>query len=136
MVDALRRAHRLLTPGGTLIDLHPSPAAAVVEVGGAAIGCVDALDAPQRHAAADTAIAAAMAERLFRVAAATEFDFFTYGDSIEELRDYVAEEWVSARIADDLVEQARRALRSAPVAAVRLRERVKAARCEPLTRMR
>jgi hypothetical protein len=129
MVDALRRAHRMLRPGGLFVDVHPTASNAVVEVvGGAVVGRVHSFDGPARHAAADAALDAAVAERLLTIERTVEFDFLTYGDTIDELRDYVAEEWVHARIDDDVVEGARRAVASAAGAGVRLRERVKAAR--------
>jgi hypothetical protein len=128
MVDALRRAQRCLAPGGSLIDLHPSASPPAVEVGVADVGVVESAAAQRRHAAADAALAAVVAGGLFRVQHAIAFDFYTYGDSIEELRDYVAEEWRDSRIAADVVARARAALECAPGGRVRLRERVHAAR--------
>jgi hypothetical protein len=128
MVDALRRAHRYLAPGGSLIDLHPSAMPPAVEIGLADVGGVDSPDASRRHAAADAALAAVAADGLFAVQREISFDFYTYGDSIEELRDYVADEWRDSRIAADVVARARAALECAPGGTVRLRERVHAAR--------
>jgi hypothetical protein len=128
MVDALRRAHRYLAPGGSLIDLHPSASPPAVEVGLADVGGVESPDASQRHAAADAALAAVVADGLFAEQHAISFDFYTYGDSIEELRDYVAEEWRDSRIAAEVVARAHAALACAPRGRVRLRERVHAAR--------
>ena len=47
MVDALQRAHRLLKPGGSVIDLHPTAVDASVEVGPVRVGPVNAGDAPE-----------------------------------------------------------------------------------------
>jgi len=128
MVDALRRARRCLAPGGSVIDLHPSASPPSVEVGLADVGGVESGAAQQRHAAADAALATVVADGLLCVQRAITFDFYTYGDSIEELRDYVAEEWRDSRIPPEVVARARAALECAPGGTVRLRERVHAAR--------
>jgi hypothetical protein len=128
MVDALRRAHRWLAPAGSLIDLHPSASPPAVEVGLADVGTVESADASRRHAAAGAALAAVVGDGFFAVQRAIVFDFYTYGDSIEELRDYVADEWRDSRIGAEVVARARAALECAPGGRVRLRERVHAAR--------
>jgi hypothetical protein len=124
MVDALRRAHRALRPGGQVIDLHPTAVHASVEVGEVRTGFVDAGDAPHRHAAAARALAAATGEGLFRVDAAHQFTFFTYGDSMEELRDYVEENWRNARIGRVTLERTLEAVRADVASRPRIREHV------------
>jgi hypothetical protein len=128
MVDALRRVHRLLRPGGAVIDLHPSARVPTVEVDGAVVGPVDAADAPLRHAAAGVALAGAIDERLFGIERSLEFEFFTYGDSIDELREYIEDNWRAAKIDDAVVARARQATRAAPAARPRVREIVYATR--------
>src|SRR5262249_7257452 len=123
-----RRARQWLRPGGTLIDFHPILADAQVIVGDAVVGRVETDDAPDRQAAASAALAAAVAEGLFAIERAVQFDFFTWADSIEELRDYVAENWRDARIGDAVVARARSALRASTDARPRVVERVSAAR--------
>jgi hypothetical protein len=132
MVDALRRARRLLTPGGLVIELHPSASNETVEVGDRVTGFVDAGAALRRHSAATHAIEAAVFDRLFSVAATRKFDFFTYGDSIDELRDYIVENWRDARIADDTVERTRAALHAERGSRPRVREHVQATRLLPI----
>src|SRR6185295_3808450 len=125
MVDALRRAHRMLIRDGCVVELHPSATRASVDVGGWNTGYVDAGDAPLRHAAAGVAVATAIQEGLFVVDREVVFDFHTYGDSIEELRDYVVENWRDGHIDDDTVERTRQMLSdAAPGTRPRLRERV------------
>jgi len=124
MVDALRRAHRIATPGGIVVDLHPSPSAAVVEAGAIATGVVDSPDGQSRHAAADAAIDAVVAEGLFTIERSGAFPFCTYADTIEELRDYVEAHWRDARIDDATVIRTREAARDTPGARPRSRERV------------
>ena len=85
MVDALRRAHRIVTPDGTVVELHPSASAAVIEVSDRAAGHVHTGDAPIRHAAAGAAVAAAVAEGLFVVERVVTFPFYSYADTIEHV---------------------------------------------------
>lgn len=125
MVDALRRVHRVLRSGGVLLDVHPTAINAAVEVGGQFAGLVDAGGGPARHAAADIALFAAVSEQLFVVDRAVEYDFFTCGDSIDELRDYIVDNWRDARIDEAVVERARR-LAGATGEKPRIRERVRA----------
>lgn len=128
MVDALRRARRLLTPDGLVIDLRPTASKVTVEVGDRVTGFVDGDAAYRRHAAAADAIASAVADRLFSIAATTTFDFFTYGDSIEELRDYILENWRDTAIAGDTIERTRAVARASPGVRPRVREHVEARR--------
>jgi hypothetical protein len=114
MVDALRRAHHVVTTDGIVVDLHPTAASASMEVGAQTIGHVDAGDAPLRHAAAETALKTVVDAGLFDVDAVVGFDFYTYGDTVEELRDYIVENWRSARIDPAILDAARRALGAAP----------------------
>jgi hypothetical protein len=124
MVDALRRAHRIATPHGLVVDLHPSASPAVVEVGALVTGHVESPDGRSRHAAADAAIALAVDEGLFAVERTLEFPFHTHADTIEELRDYVEAHWRDARIDDATVSRTRERARDLPGARPRSRERV------------
>ena len=134
MVDALRRAHRIVAPGGFVLDLHPSAARASVEIGDEATGHVEAGDAPLRHAAAGAALAAAIDEGLFAVEHALVFTFFTYGDTIEELRDYVVENWRDGQIDDETVHRTRAAAHHAGGVRPRIREHVHATKLRPRIR--
>src|SRR5689334_18393776 len=98
MVDALRRAHRMVTPTGIVVDVHPTEIPAAVWVDGRSLGDLDAADAPARHAAASAAVATAIGDGLFREMTSMEFVFTTYGDTIEELRDHVEANWRNTRI--------------------------------------
>lgn len=126
MVHALHRAHGLLVPGGCLVDLHPTPADAFVEVGAVAIGPLSADEARRRHAAAEAALATVVNEGLFAVDGVREFPFHTYGESIAALRGHVHATWRDSRIDDALASRAHDAVRAYPAAAVRVTERVKA----------
>src|SRR3954471_6412077 len=131
MVDALRRAHRMVKPDGWVIDLHPSASPATVEVGGSTTGHVESPDAKARHAAAGVALGVTVSEGLFSIDQATTFTFYTYGDTIEELRDYIEENWRDSRIADRTVERTREALRHAAGVRPRTREVVHVTRLRP-----
>jgi len=132
MVDALRRAARMVTASGLIVDVHPLGARVPVQVGDAEVGEVEDHDAPVRHAAADAALPNAVADGLLTLVGAVDFDFYTYGDTIEELRDYIAETWQSGRIDDRTVVRARSVLRSAPVGVrPRLLERVRLTTLRP-----
>jgi hypothetical protein len=124
MVDALRRAHRIVEPNGFVVDLHPSAVSAILEVGNDKTGFVTAGDAPLRHAAAGVALAAAIQEGLFAIDRSLAFTFYTYGASAEELKDYVAEHWRNGCIDDDSLERTRAALRRNPGARPRIHEQV------------
>ncbi len=125
MVDALRRASGLVTRSGSIVDLHPTASAARLEVGSQVIGPIDAGDAPARHEAASRAISEAVACGFLRVEQETEFDFYTYGDSAEELAEYIEENWRNARVDRGIVARAHAALLAAPGAKPRVLERVR-----------
>jgi hypothetical protein len=124
MVDALRRARELVTADGWIVDIHPTAAVARVEVGARVIGPIESGDAPSRHQAATRAIETAVADRILRLERSLEFDFYTYGDSIEELAEYIHDEWRNARIPDETIARARDVLLTAPDARPRVTERV------------
>jgi PhnB protein len=135
MVDALRRAHRLVDPNGFVVDLHPSAARALVKVGDTQTGVVDAGDGPLRHAGAGVALAAVVDEGLFAIDRTLVFRFNTYADTIDELRDYLAAHWREGRIAEDTVERTRQAASQHPGSRPHVTERVHATRLRPLTRV-
>ena len=132
MVDALRRAHRMVRPNGWVVDLHPTAAHASVEVGAHTTGGVEAGDAPLRHAAAGVALATVVDAGLFAVERVIDFTFYTYGDTIEELRDYVVENWRNGRIDETVVHRTREALRDAPGMRPRVREQVRLTTLRPI----
>jgi len=108
-----------------------------MEVGLDVIGPVDAGDAPLRHAAAEAALKTVVDDGLFEVDGVVGFDFYTYGDTVEELRDYIVENWRNARINEDIVDRARRALRAAPVGVrPRVLERVRLTTLRPTSTTR
>jgi hypothetical protein len=132
MVDALRRAHGMVKPAGFVVDLHPSAVAAAIEVGDVHTGRVEDEDGPLRHGSAGLALAAAINGRLFTVERRLTFTFYTYGDSIEELCDYVAEHWGDGRIGEETVGRTRDAARSASDSRPRIREVIYVTKLRPV----
>jgi hypothetical protein len=131
MVDALRRAHRWLQRDGVLIDLHPTESPASVEVGAQRTGTVDVDDDPFRHAAAGAALSRVVDTGLFAVERTAEFAFYTYADTVEELRDHVEENWRSARIDTAVLKRTSAALRATSGVRPRVREQVRLTRLRP-----
>jgi hypothetical protein len=94
MVDALREAHRVLTPSGVLIDVRPVTAPIVVEVVVATqvvwARTVESYSAPEDLAAASSAVGRAVSRRWLVFEASLRFDFEIYCDSAAELNVYAA----------------------------------------------
>ena len=132
MVDALHRAHRIVSPTGFVIDLHPSAAHASVKVGEEKTGIVDGGDACLRHAGAGVALAAVVDQGLFAVDQVLVFAFNTYSDTAEELGEYVATHWREGRIADEMVERTREAAARGDGARPHICERVYMTKLRPL----
>ena len=131
MVHALHRADALLAPGGCLIDLRPTSETARIEAGGVPLGRLDADRADRRHAAAEAAMATALAAGLFRVDGEREFWFLTHGASLDELRDHVHASWRDSRIGDALAARANAARRANPALALCVAEQFRITRLLP-----
>ena len=132
MVDALRRAHAMLAGDGLLVDLRPTAAPSSLHVGAVPTGHVDAGDAPLRHAAAAAALEKVVADGLFEVERSVEIMFDTYADTIDELRDYIVENWRDARIGDEAMVRTRHVLeRAARTERPRVREIVRITKLRP-----
>jgi len=134
MVHALHRAHGLLAPGGRLVDLHPSVETARVDANGASIGTLDAEQADCRHAAADAALARALNGGLFVVESEADFWFWTFGDTIEELRDHVHSSWRHTRVGAPLIARAQAAVQADRSTVLRIAEHVRITRLRPADR--
>jgi SAM-dependent methyltransferase len=105
MVRALEEARRLLRPDGTVIDIHPVPSTAEVEVHRAdevvfAEPASASDDEGERQA--DAALATVVARGLFVAARHSEFDFRVYASSARELRDFLlqADAHASRQVSD------------------------------------
>ena len=85
----------------------------------------------QRHAAAGVALDTVLDAGFFAVDRAIDFTFYTYGDTIEELRDYIEDNWRNARIDDAVVERTRDAMRELSGTRPRVREQVRLTKLHP-----
>ena len=100
MVPALGEAHRLLGRDGTVIDIHPVPGTAEIEVhrAGQVVFAEPASTSDgegERHA--DEALATVVARGLFVAERRSEFDVRVYASSLRELREFLAEADAHAR---------------------------------------
>jgi hypothetical protein len=136
MVDALRRACSLLYARGVIVDIHPTPEPAHLELatGSDFTHLADRLDdgtasgPRQRHAAADDAVAACVAAGMFDLAAATAFTFHTLADSVDELVGYLETKWKQPHFTDADLSRARDAHARSPNSAIAVTERLTACR--------
>ncbi len=95
MVHALEEIHRLLRPGGCLIDIHPTQSPTLLEIHRDGI-IIFSVPVPgqtfQDIQDADDALAQVIGDGLFKLERMIEIDWRTYAPSADELRDYVAQE--------------------------------------------
>lgn len=136
MVDALRRAHSVLNSGGIVIDIHPTPEPAHLELaaGSEFIRLADRLDdgtvggPRRRHMAADAAVVACLSPEMFNRDAATDFTFRTHADTVEELLNCLDSKWKQLHFAAADLSRARDHLARGDGNAVVVTERVTASR--------
>jgi SAM-dependent methyltransferase len=94
MVPALKEARRLVGPGGTVIDIHPIPGTATVEVyrgGDMVLAEPASASDDEGEVQADAALAQVVAHGIVVAGRRAEFDLRIYASSIRELRDFLAE---------------------------------------------
>ncbi len=133
MVHALESIHRLIRPGGQLIDIHPSTELASIEIRLrdqiSPAGWLHETDDYIEYEMADQALAAVVTGGLFQLERSGSFSFAWYADTLEELRNYLAEEWKDAIIDDVTFMRAEELMRSIERdKEVILRERITIAR--------
>ena len=92
MVHALDEIHRLLVPGGCLIDIHPAPEAYLIEVhkNGKVIYAEAEPDySTESYIEADKALEEAVRRQLYSPGIHDQFDYYVYAPSTAELNDYL-----------------------------------------------
>ena len=86
-MHALRHVHRLLVPGGTVVDIHPVTEERV-EAGGESVGVILEPDWRTRDLPnSEAALQRTIAEGLYELEAETEYDVLQHFDHPDELID-------------------------------------------------
>lgn len=97
MVHALELVYGLLSPGGQLIDIHPSGKPYVVEIKLHGVihqlGELLEVDEYIEYFQADQALQQAIHSGLFVLARQEKFTYLDKADSLEELRSYLLGNW-------------------------------------------
>lgn len=105
MVDALIKIKTLLKPNGLLVDIHPMDQVMpiYVQLGREIrpVGDINVESKFTKYRQADKAIAAVLQDGIFTLQQKTAVDFSVYFDSVAECRQYLAEEWSSAKLAEE-----------------------------------
>jgi hypothetical protein len=106
MVDALGKTHRMLRPGGLMIEVHEVPGEVDIEVHssnrittvGRPASRTDFLDERQASAAVETVI-----ERgLFSPEGERIYDFRAHFESLDALRRHMVENWEDTYLPDEV----------------------------------
>ena len=111
MVHALEQVHRLIGPGGALIDIHPN--GEKVEFFGLLegrehfIGHMQESDDYIEYRQADNAIREVVSKGLYVIENTGALGFRTYADSFDELKTFLKENWSDAVITEDVIARAK-----------------------------
>jgi hypothetical protein len=129
MVHALEQIHDLLEPEGYLIDIHPNGELDEfiypLDEREQFVGYLQETDDYIEYRQADEAIQTVISRGLFQVLRAGGFEFRTYADSMDELKNFLEEIWSDALISDDVIANARRLEQEFGKRKTFLRERAK-----------
>ena len=106
MVHALEQIHALLEPGGVLIDIHPNGELVafifLLDERDEFIGYMQETDDYIEYRQADEAITAVVKNGLFELEKSEAFEFRTYADAFDELKNFLDENWSDAVITDEV----------------------------------
>ncbi|MBI3764082.1 MAG: hypothetical protein HY260_19750 [Chloroflexi bacterium] len=112
MVHALKEIHRVLAPGGVLLDIRPISGATPLEVvreGKVELaGHFDESKDDPDDVAANNAVSRAVRRSLFHREKSGQFDFAYYWDAVDEMRAYVKEKWTASKLPGSVSRKARR----------------------------
>jgi hypothetical protein len=92
MVHALEQIHRLLVPGGNLVDIHPALDPMLVEIhrGDSILySQPDPISFAEDYRKADQALAQVVQRGLFIPSESRQFTFMVYASSVGELCEYL-----------------------------------------------
>lgn len=136
MVHALKQIHRLLTPSGRLIDMHPNgePPPITVRIGEEQrlAGWVRELSDYEAYALADEALETAVSHNLYHMQTQDTFAFITSCDSLADLQQHLANEWSDAFVEDLVAMQIESIMRtSTSDKKIILKEIIKITRLQP-----
>jgi len=111
MVHALEETWRVLTPGGTLVDIRPYSNNPVVEIhAGQAVyqaGQIDDSPGLPADLAADHAVQTMVDRRAFVQLHETRFPLVYSWSSLDDMRTYITERWEDwANLPDEVLEKA------------------------------
>jgi hypothetical protein len=129
MVDALRRVRTMVEPSGIVVDIHPTADPAVLLVGDVPAGVVESEAGAARHRAATETLAEVSRRGWFAIEQPSTFEFFTGGETVDELCEYVLANWRDTAIAPET--RARARALAAGGLQPRVRERVAICRLMP-----
>jgi hypothetical protein len=126
----------MLDVGGIVVDIHPTPEPAHLEVatGSAFLRVADRIDdgsalgPRQRHAAADAAIEACVSSGEFKRDLDTKFTFHTYADTVDELLEFLETKWKQLHFDAGALQRARSLQARRPTSVITVTERVAACR--------
>lgn len=104
MVHALQQVHSLLRPGGVLVDVHGLSVPPLIEIHSpgavSMVGWLTHASSFASELAAFNTLAKVVAEGHFRLEDEQDIDFFVYTDDLKEFKEYLAEWWESAILAE------------------------------------
>lgn len=110
MVHALQTIQGLLKPGGTLIDIHPGTSRpeilARTKAGTQFIGYLEETDDLIEYVQAGDALEQSIQEGTFRLEYRDQFIFSTHSETIQTLKDHMAEKWKDAILTPAVIEKA------------------------------
>jgi hypothetical protein len=128
MVHALKSIHRLLAPGGLLLDIHPTDEPAGIYLGRGRsqqfIAWLEETDGYEEYRQADRAVAQALQNGLYRLEQHSFFWFTIYAASLPELEQFLKQEWKDAVIPAQAWQQLQSLQSGKPPGKIRLRERI------------
>jgi hypothetical protein len=108
-VDALRKLHEALTPGGQLVDTQPLSPRPPVEAANGLLGSLDMREWAETVRAVDDEIARGLGEGLFELVEERRFTVADAFDTGDECADVVGE-WGGTRLSRRLDAKIRKAV--------------------------